>query len=756
MAVKSTKAGGLPSIKSTVNELIKSKQVRQNMLNLYKVNKHKGFDCPGCAWGDEKDGTFRFCENGAKAVAWESTELTIGAEFFRQHSVTYLNKQSDHWLESQGRLAEPLRYNAATDHYEPVSWDDAFDIIAAKLNGLNSPDELELYTSGRASNEASFVYQLFGRAFGTNNFPDCSNMCHEASGIALNQSVGVGKGTVVLKDFEKADTLFVFGQNPGTNHPRMLNALRAASKRGATIVSVNNLKEVGLQKFASPQKPAELLGLETVQISSKYVSPKLGGDYAVARGMAKAILMHHKDRLDHEFITSHTSGFDAYASAVEATSWQSIEKQSGLSQSTIEELAALFSASRKTISTWAMGITQHLYSVDTIKEIVSLHLLTGALGLPGAGLSPVRGHSNVQGNRTMGILEAPKPDFNQRMKETFGFNPPEKPGHRVFDMLSALHEKRSKVLICLGGNLVAAAADTPFTAAAAGNAELLVNIATKLNRTHVTAKQDALLLPCLGRTEIDMQATGNQVITVEDTFSMVHGSSGSTPPQSNNLKSETEIICRIAAATLGENTPADWLSLSDDYSLIRDLIAKVIPGFENMNDKIAEPGGFHLYNAAAKREWRNKEGKALFNHNALPENLFSEGVMAKIAASDTPVFTMQTLRSHDQYNTTIYGMNDRYRGIFGERNIVFMNPQDLARLNIREGSLINVETVWDDDVTRKISRFKAISYDIPQGNVAAYYPEANPLVPFNSVGQQSATPTSKAVPVIITPVNVIA
>ncbi len=755
MAVKSTKAGGLPSIKSTVNQLIKSKQVRQNMVNLYRVNKHKGFDCPGCAWGDEKDGTFRFCENGAKAVAWESTELTVGPAFFAEHTVSELNKQSDHWLESQGRLTHPLRYNAKSDHYEPVTWDEAFRLIADKLKSLNSPDELELYTSGRASNEASFIYQVFGRAFGTNNFPDCSNMCHEASGIALNQSIGVGKGTVVLKDFTLADTIFVYGQNPGTNHPRMLNALRAAAKRGATIVSVNNLKEVGLQKFASPQKPAELLGLETVDISSRYVSPKLGGDYAVARGMAKAIFASHTDKIDSSFVNDHTAGFDEYKSAVENTTWEAIEQQSGLSKGILEELAILFAASPKTISTWAMGITQHLYSVETIKEIVSLHLLTGAVGLPGAGLSPVRGHSNVQGNRTMGILESPKADFNQRMKDTFGFNPPEKPGHRVYDMLAALHNKQSRVLICLGGNIVAANADTPFTAASVGNAELLVSIATKLNRTHVTAKHDALLLPCLGRTEVDMQASGNQAITVEDTFSMVHGSTGTTEPQSNNIKSETEIIARIAAHTLGENNPVNWQSLIDNYDNIRDLIGKVIPGFDGMNEKIARPGGFHLYNAAANREWKNQAGKALFNANALPEHLFSEDVLEKIRQQSQPVFTMQTLRSHDQYNTTIYGMNDRYRGVFGERNIVFMNPQDLARLNIQGGSLVDIETVWSDDVTRRVSRFKAVSYDIPQGNVASYYPEANPLVPFHSVGKLSATPTSKAVPVKITPVAVI-
>ncbi|MCP3865340.1 MULTISPECIES: FdhF/YdeP family oxidoreductase [Marisediminitalea] len=749
MPNKSSKAGGIASVKSTVNQLIKSKQVRRNMLNLYHANKHEGFDCPGCAWGDDKSGAFRFCENGAKAIAWESTSEKVDATFFAQHTVSELRKQSDHWLESQGRLVEPLCYNAQTDKYEPVSWEQAFTHIADGINALQSPNELELYTSGRASNEASFLYQVFGRALGTNNFPDCSNMCHEASGIALKRSIGVGKGTVTLKDFDAADTIFVFGQNPGTNHPRMLNALRSAAKRGATIVSFNNLKEVGLQRFASPQKPAELLGLQAVDISAQYYTPKLGGDFAVARGMAKVIIEELAEQLNQDFIDTHTHGIDAYIEQVKATQWQDIETRSGLTRADITEAASLFVRSRKAITCWAMGITQHLHSVDTIHELTSLHLLTGAIGLPGAGMCPVRGHSNVQGNRTMGILEAPTPAFNKAMQAVFDFTPPEKPGHRVYDAIKALHTGQSKMLICLGGNIAAASADTAYTEQALRRTTLMVNIATKLNRTHLAVGQDALILPCLGRTEADTTGGKNQAITVEDTFSMVHASSGNTPPASDLLKSETEIIARIAQYTLKDRFALDWESLIADYSNIRELIAKVIPGFDNFNAQIQQPGGFHLYNSAANLQWNTASGKAEFNAVALPEALFPDSVQSKIAQQDSPVFTLQTLRSHDQYNTTVYGMNDRYRGVFGERQLVFMHAEDMRLLGLTDNSLVDISTIWDDDTERKVTQFRAMSYDIPQGNVACYYPETNPLIPFESVGLASATPTSKSVPVVI-------
>ncbi|MBN24642.1 MAG: CbbBc protein [Alteromonadaceae bacterium] len=748
MPNKSSKAGGLPSVKSTVNELIKSKRVRRNILNLYQANKHKGFDCPGCAWGDDKNGAFRFCENGAKAIAWESTDKKVGGEFFEHYTVSELRKQSDHWLESQGRLIEPLSYNADSDKYEPISWETAFALIGECINELDSPDQLELYTSGRASNEASFLYQLFGRALGTNNFPDCSNMCHEASGIALNRAIGVGKGTVTLKDFDAAETILVFGQNPGTNHPRMLNALRSAAKRGTTIVSFNNLKEVGLQRFASPQKATELLGLQTVEISSQYYTPKLGGDFAIARGIAKVIIEEMPQYCDQDFIQSNTTGIEQYKETVNATSWDDIEEQSGLSRQHITEVAQLFIRSKKVITCWAMGITQHLHSVDTIHELTSLHLLTGAIGLPGSGLCPVRGHSNVQGNRTMGILEAPSLAFNEAMESVFQFSPPTAPGHRVYGAIKALSRGESKILICLGGNLAAAAADTVFTEQAIRKASLLVNIATKLNRTHLATNQQALLLPCLGRTEADLTGGKEQSITVEDTFSMVHASAGKTTPASELLKSETEIVARIAQHTLKKRYLIDWESLINDYDNIRDVISKVIPGFANFNQRLESPGGFHLYNSAANLQWNTPSNKAAFNLAPLPEALFPASVLKNIAKHDTPVFTLQTLRSHDQYNTTIYGMNDRYRGVFGERRLVFMNAEDMSRLGLTDNALVDIETVWDDGVERKVSQFRAISYDIPQGNVASYYPETNPLVPFESVGENSATPTSKSIPVV--------
>ncbi|WP_026374911.1 FdhF/YdeP family oxidoreductase [Aestuariibacter salexigens] len=743
-------AGGLPSIKSTVSELIKSKRVRQNINNLYKMNKHKGFDCPGCAWGDEKDGTFKFCENGAKAVAWESTDKRIGKQFFAQFTLKELRDKSNYWLESQGRLVEPLRYHCDTDKYHPISWQQAFALIAQKLNGLDDPNQLELYTSGRASNEAAFLYQLFGRAFGTNNFPDCSNMCHEASGIALKQSIGVGKGTVVLDDFNHTECIFVFGQNPGSNHPRMLNALRKAAKNGTKIVTFNNLKEVGLQRFASPQAPAELFGLSRTTISHDYLTPKLGGDLAAVRGIAKAILDTYPQAIDHDFIKHHTQRFDAYTEVVNATSWQQIEKQSGLCKPQLEHAAHIFATAKNRISAWAMGITQHRHSVATIREISNLHLLTGAIGKKGSGLCPVRGHSNVQGNRTMGIVERPTPDFLNKLQRRFVFAPPTKPGHKTYDAIKALHTSASKILICLGGNIAAASADTAYAQEALGKADFIVNIATKLNRTHVNLKHDGLLLPCLGRTEIDRKQGVPQIITVEDTFSMVHGSMGSCEPISASAKSEIDIVANIADKVLGARVSIDWQRYAADYSAIRDAIADTIDGFNNFNHHIKQPGGFHLRNDAAHKCWNTDSGFAEFFTGDLPSSLYPDDVAEIVEKANEPVFTLQTLRSHDQYNTTVYGFNDRYRGVNGKRNVLFMNKVDMQFLSIFSGQRVDVTTLWNDNTKRQLRGMEVVEYDIPQGNVAAYYPEANPLVPFESVGEQSITPTSKSIPVVIT------
>lgn len=747
---KPAKAGGFSSLQSTFKQVLRSQKTRQNIKNLLRVNQTDGFDCPGCAWGDNKQGAFQFCENGAKAVAWESTGKTVGAAFFAEHSVRRLSAQNDYWLEYQGRLTEPLRYNPATDHYEPVSWDQAFALIADKLKSLASPDEVEFYTSGRASNEASYLYQLFGRLYGTNNFPDCSNMCHEASGVGLIQSVGVGKGTVVLDDFDAAKAIFVFGQNPGTNHPRMMNALRKAARQGCQIVTFNNLKEVALERFASPQSPAELLTPAATRISHQYLTPKLGGDMAAIRGMAKYILEEEGGRIDLAFIEQHTAHFDDYLAQVKATEWAHIEAQSGLSREAITQAARIFAQSESVISCWAMGITQHKHSVDTIREIVNLHLMCGQIGKPGAGLCPVRGHSNVQGNRTMGINEKPNAAFIDRLERRFPVGLKRTPGHNVYEALKALHGGKSKVLVCLGGNLAAAAPDTDFTYEAMRKSELNVQISTKLNRSHLMVSQDALILPCLGRTELDLQRTGIQKITVEDTFSMVHASTGMNEPVSPLCLSEIDIVARMAEATLGSER-VDWLALRDDYALLRDLIAETIAGFDDFNRRIEEPCGFHLENGAALLRWNTPSGRAEFRASRLPDSILPECTSHAEQMVGEPVLLLQSLRSHDQYNTTIYGMDDRYRGIKGRRNVVFMNEEDARRLGLAEEQQVDMTAICNDGRDRVVRGFSVIFYEIPRGNIAAYYPETNPLVAIESIGEGSFTPTSKSVPVLVTP-----
>ncbi|MDT0596151.1 FdhF/YdeP family oxidoreductase [Glaciecola petra] len=754
---KPNKAGGMHSVNSAFKQVLQSKRVKSNIKNLLKVNKDGGFDCPGCAWGDSEEGFVHFCENGAKAIAWESTERKLTNAFFQQHTVSKLKKQSDYWLEYQGRLSQPMRYNAKTDKYEPTSWDGAITLIKNHLIAVESPDQVEFYTSGRASNEASYLYQLFGRVFGTNNFPDCSNMCHEASGVALKESIGVGKGTVVLDDFYKADAIFVFGQNPGTNHPRMMSALRKAAKGGCKIVSINNLKEIALQKFASPQQPLELLTGKSTSISQLYLTPKLGTDFALIRGIAKTIIDKFPNAIDKSFIEAHTIAFENYVKAVKQTEWSQIEEQTGVSKARIAEAAEIFAHSEKVISTWAMGITQHKHSVATIKELSNLHLMMGQIGKEGAGLSPVRGHSNVQGNRTMGINEKPSLSFLNKLSAQFDIPMPQKMGHNVQSALTALYEKRSSILICLGGNLAAAAPDTQYTAEAMSQAKLNVQISTKLNRSHLMVSKDALILPCLGRTEIDIQGSGPQQITVEDTFSMVHASAGTSAPPSEYCLSETDIIARIANAVLKECADQslkkiDWLALRDDYSLIRNLIANSIDGFVDFNQKLKQKHGFHLANSAANRQWNTQSGKATFSACDIPSSLYSEqtdNLIAAYTAKKEQVFTLQSLRSHDQYNTTIYGMDDRYRGIKNQRKVLFINENDAKKMHLQEGQRVEIESIWEGNTTRKINDFKLVFYDIPRGNVAAYYPETNPLVPINSVGDHSYTPTSKSIPVVI-------
>ena len=741
-------AGGWGALRSVAQAWIGSDNALKNIRALLKTNQNGGLDCPGCAWGDSPEsGMVKFCENGAKAVNWEATKRRVDAAFFARHSVTSLLQQSDYWLEYQGRLTEPMSYDPTTDRYQPISWEAAFALIARHLKNLESPDQAEFYTSGRASNEAAFLYQLFVRAYGTNNFPDCSNMCHEASGVALGQSVGVGKGTVTFDDFEHAEAIFVWGQNPGTNHPRMLEPLREAVKRGAQVVCINPLKERGLERFQHPQHPLEMLTNGDRPTNTAYFRPALGGDMAVLRGMAKYLLQWEREAqasgapavFDHAFIAQHSAGVDDYLATVEATPWEQIEPQSGLSLAEIEQAAQMYRKAGKVIMCWAMGITQHRHSVATIQEIANLMLLRGNLGVPGAGLCPVRGHSNVQGDRTMGINERPPMALLDALEKRFGFKVPRHNGHNTVEAIGAMLAGQAKVFIGLGGNFAQATPDTERTAQALRNCALTVQISTKLNRSHLIHGKDALILPCLGRTDIDLQAEGAQAVTVEDSFSMVHASNGQLQPLSRQMRSEPAVIAGIAAATLGAQ-PVNWHWLVADYARIRELISQTIPGFEDFNQRLARPGGFYLGNSASQRQWNTASGKANFKANALPDDLLHECVRA---SGQLPDLIMQSMRSHDQYNTTIYGLDDRYRGVKGQRDVLFANEADIIRLGFRPGQKVDIVSLWSDERERRVKGFTLLAFDIPAGQAAAYYPEVNPLVPLESVGDDSHTPTSK-------------
>lgn len=743
-------AGGWGALISVAQAWLTSDNALKNLRMMLKTNKNGGFDCPGCAWGDSNEaGMVAFCENGAKAVNWEATKRRVDGKFFAKHSVTSLLEQSDYWLEYQGRLTEPLVYNAETDRYQPISWDDAFALIAKHLRGLSSPDQAEFYTSGRASNEAAFLYQLFVRAYGTNNFPDCSNMCHEASGVALSQSVGVGKGTVTFDDFEHADAIFVWGQNPGTNHPRMLEPLREAVKRGAQVVCINPLKERGLERFQHPQHAIEMLTNGDKPTNTAYFRPALGGDMAIMRGMAKFLLQWERDAqkagapavFDHDFLNEHSVNVLDYLAVIDATSWDQIVEQSGLTLVEIEQAARMYVKAKNVIMCWAMGITQHRHSVATIQEIANLQLLRGNIGRPGAGLCPVRGHSNVQGDRTMGINERPPAAFLDALERRFQFKVPRENGHNVVEAIHAMAEGRAKVFVALGGNFAQATPDSPRTFQALRNCDLTVQISTKLNRSHLTHGKDALILPCLGRTDIDRQTEGPQAVTVEDSFSMVHASNGQLEPLSNQMRSEPAILAGIAAATLGSH-PVDWNWLVADYSRIRDLIADTIPNFKDFNEKIKNKGGFYLGNTAGARKWSTASGRANFRPNVLPKDLIHERTRA---TGVLPDLIMQSMRSHDQYNTTIYGLNDRYRGVKGQRDVLFVNEADIIRLGFKPGQKADIVSIWDDGVVRRVKGFTLLAFDIPAGQAAAYYPEVNPLVPLESTGDASHTPTSKFV-----------
>lgn len=739
-------AGGWGSVKSTAEQLVQQGIPAKGAATLLHANQPEGFDCPGCAWPDPKHtSSFEFCENGVKAVAWEATSRRVTPEFFAKHTVSDLRQKTDHFLESQGRLTHPMRYNPATDHYEPVTWDRLFGDIGAELRALDTPDQAAFYTSGRTSNEAAFLYQLFVRAFGTNNLPDCSNMCHESSGLALKETLGTGKGTVTLDDFDEADAIFIFGQNPGTNHPRMLTSLRKAAKRGARIVTFNPIRERGLEKFANPKDPRDMMPGGGTTISSHYFQLRIGGDLAALKGMMKAMIEwddaggHGANAyiLDHDFIREHTDGFAALAYDLRKTDWAEIERVSGLSQEQLREAASVYCDAGRVICTWAMGLTQHTHAVATIQQITNLLLLRGNMGKPGAGACPVRGHSNVQGDRTMGITEKPDQEFLNRLAQNFDLMPPRTEGLDTVGTIEAMARGNVKIFFAMGGNFAAATPDTAYTEEALSKCRLTAHVSTKLNRSHLVHGEMAYILPCLGRTELDVQAAGAQAVTVEDSMSMVHASSGSNPPASSHLLSEPMIVARLAQATLEKST-IDWLEFAGNYDRIRDRVADTIDGFADFNLRIREPGGFYLGNSAGARQWKTATGKANFVAAPIPGSRLSQDTL-----------TLMTVRAHDQYNTTVYGLNDRYRGVFGQRRVIFLNRKDMETRGLAEGQWVDLHSTDQKGQTRQAKRFKIVPYDIPEGCAAAYFPETNGLVPVDSYAIGSRTPTSKNIPVTL-------
>ena len=734
-------AGGWGALKATAKAVRDQMDVTEAPGLLLRTNKPTGFDCPGCAWPDkEHTSTFQFCENGAKAVTWEATNKRVTPEFFAEHTVSELLTWSDYELENAGRLTHPMVYDHASDTYRPIAWEDAFARIGEVMRSQPDPDMVEFYTSGRASNEAAFLFQIFAREYGTNNFPDCSNMCHEATSVGLPQSIGIGKGTVSLDDFDECDLIISMGHNPGTNHPRMMGTLHECSRRGVPIIVFNPLKERALERFADPQDPIEMGTFSSTRIASSYYQVKIGGDAAALKGIMKAVLALAEtspEVLDHAFIAEHTTGFEALVADINRTEWADIERVSGLARADLERVAEIYAKSKATIVAYGMGITQHAKGTANVQQIANLLLLRGNFGRPGAGICPLRGHSNVQGNRTVGITEKPTPALIEGIERAFGFTAPAHHGHDAVAAMQAMAEGRSKVLICLGGNFSIALPDPELCAQAMRKLDLAVHMNTKLNRSNLLIGKESFLFPVLGRTEQDVQATGAQSVTIEDSMSMVHASRGRLKPASDQLRSEPAIVAGIAQATL-PNSKVAWMELITDYDLIRDKIEVVYPDFADYNERIRVPGGFRLPIGPTERVWKTPSGKAEFK-------LF-DGLNEDISLSDGTILKLATIRSHDQYNTTIYGLDDRYRGVFGRRDILFMNDKDLKAKGLEHGDLVEIETALPSGAKRLL-KLTAISYDISEGSVAAYYPEANCLIPIDYQDKESGTPSYKSVPV---------
>ena len=735
-------SAGIHAVTNALKHVYGKMGVVRGTRGLMNLNQKGGIDCQSCAWPDPEHRTINeFCENGAKALADEGTKKKIGAEFFAEHSIADLAAREDFWLNGQGRLAEPLVLREGGTHYEPISWDGAIGLIADKLNALASPDEAIFYTSGRTSNEAAFLYQLFVRQFGTNNLPDCSNMCHESTSVALAESIGLGKATIRLEDFEKTDLVIVVGQNPGTNSPRMLSSLAAAKAAGAGMIAINPLPEVGLSSFVDPNpqhgNPFGVLGLKPAKLADLHLPVRIGGDMAVIKGLMKIVLERERavpgGVLDHEFIADCTVGFDDVAASLDAVIMDEILAASGLSREQLDTAAEMILNARSFITCWAMGVTQHTDAVATIQDIVNLHLMCGAIGKPGAGLCPVRGHSNVQGDRTMGIWEKMLPKFRENLEREFGFTSPKDDGLNTVESIAAMADGRAKVFFAMGGNFAAASPDTEAVSAALANCDLTVQVITKLNRTALTPGKMSIILPCLGRSEIDIQAGGEQFVSTESTMLNVQMSKGVFAPVSEHLRSETWIVCELAKAVLGGRSAVDWAGMAANYDLIRDAISRVVPGCENYNERIRVKGGFYMPNPPGERKFPTAAGKALFKASRLNTIDLPPGRLM-----------LTTIRSHDQFNTTIYGLDDRYRGIDGHRRVIFMNAADIEKYGLTPGQSVDI-TSYFGDREREVRGFTVVKYEIPVDCAAAYFPEANPLTPLGSVAKRSFTPTSKCV-----------
>jgi formate dehydrogenase major subunit len=733
-------AAGIEAVAVSLKRAVDLMGVTRSGRTLLRLNQVEGFDCQGCAWPDpdpEHRHTAEFCENGVKAVADEATRDLLDRDFMARHPVAELAEHTDYWLNKQGRITEPFVLREGGTHYEPISWDDAFGMIARRLQAID-PDQAIFYTSGKVSNEAAYLYQLFVRAYGTNNLPDCSNMCHESSGTALSETIGIGKGTVSLEDIHRAELILVLGQNPGTNHPRMLSALEAAKKNGARIIAVNPLKETGLVRFKNPQTPRGVVGPGTA-LADLYLQIRSNGDLALLQALGALLL--ERGAVDEDFVQRHTVGFDEYVESLRKLDWDQVGAATGLDREQIEEAARMLAESRATITCWAMGITQHRNAVATIKEIVNLALLQGNIGKPGAGVCPVRGHSNVQGDRTMGIWERPPSHFLDAIRDEFGFEPPREHGYDSVAAIKALRDGDAEFFMGLGGNFVSAAPDTSVTEEAMRRAALTVQVSTKLNRSHVVHGREALILPPLGRSEKDLTGGKPQRVTVEDSMSAVHASQGPLKPASPHLRSEVDIVCSIAEATLpGSSIP--WSDFRSDYSAIRRSIARVVPDCAAYDEKVDQPGGFVLPNPPRdNREFPTEVGKAVFTVSPVEVLHVPEGRLL-----------LQTIRSHDQFNTTVYGLSDRYRGIENGRRVVFLHPDDIAALGFEEGDFVDLVSEWEDastgsgqTVERRVPTFRVVAYDQPRGCAAAYYPETNPLVPIEHTAEGSNQPAYKSV-----------